>query len=313
MHRYVWFFLLVLFIATGWGTLACTPQEVSNEGLIAFTGISAGSERSSRIYLVDADGSGLEALPNSGGYGSGWAPAWSPDGNWIAYIVHQSDSNWPLYIIGADGSNRQLLLNGDLCHFPAWSPDGTQISFSRNGNIWVGTLTFDGVTASLRDLRQLTFLEQQDASLSSWSPDGTQIVFASQMGDPHGTSSYYDPNSGEIYLINSDGTGLVQLTDDGFEDNAPDWSPDGSRIVFISARDGDYEVCTMDPDGSNIQQLTNNSAGEGSPTWSPDGTKIVFFSDRDGNNEIYVMDADGSNQTRMTETDTIDFMPTWRP
>jgi Tol biopolymer transport system component len=224
-------------------TTALTPaanQDItlsgSGGGVIAFTGISASSQRSSRIYVMNADSSGLQALPNSGGSGSGWAPAWSPDGNWIAYIVHQSDSNWPLYVIGADGSDRQLLLNGDLCHFPSWSPDGAHISFTRNGSIWVGTIAFDGTTVTLGDLRQLTSMDRQDASVSSWSPDGTRIVFASQMGDPLGTSSYYDPNSGEIYLINSDGTGLKRVTYNTVFDSFPMFSPDGGKLVFASNR-----------------------------------------------------------------------------
>ncbi len=311
MQKYALFSIIVLLIITGCGAEAQHPG--GGKGMIAFTAMDADNQRSSSIFLMNVDGSELQALPNSGGNGSGWAPAWSPDGNWIVYIIHQSDNNWPLYVIAADGSNRQLLLSGDLCHFPAWSPDGTQITFSRNGNIWMGSVTIDGTPVSISDLRQLTFLEQQDASLSSWSPDGTQIVFASQMGDPHGTSSYYDPNSGEIYLINSDGTGLVNLTDDGFEDNAPDWSPDGSRIVFTSARDGDYEIYSMDPDGGNVQQLTDDPASDVSPSWSPDGSLIAFASDRDGNYEIYIMQADGSLQTRLTDTTTMDILPSWQP
>ena len=265
------------------------------------------------VRVRHADGSGLQPLPNSGGGASGWAPAWSPDGKWIAHIIHQNDNNWPLYIIGSDGENRQQILTGDLYHFPAWSPDGTQIAYSLDGDIWVTRVSMDGNTANITDQRQLTFLERQYASVSSWSPDGQQIVFASQMGDALGTASYFDPNSSEIYVVNVDGTGLHKLTENSISDSGPDWSPDDSRIAFTSARAGDYEIYTMNPDGSNIQQLTDDNASDGSPTWSPDGTRIAFVSDRDGNNEIYVMEADGSNQTRLTDTSTRDFLPTWKP
>ncbi|MFN2505618.1 MAG: TolB family protein, partial [Acidimicrobiales bacterium] len=67
------------------------------------------------------------------------------------------------------------------------------------------------------------------------------------------------------------------------------------RIVFISDRDGDNEVFTMNPDGSNQVNLTNNTATEFEPAWSADGTKIVFVSNRDANNEIYTMNSDGMN------------------
>jgi Tol biopolymer transport system component len=281
--------------------------------VIAFTAISASNERSSEIELMNADGSALQALANSGGGASGWAPAWSPDGKWIAYIVHQNDNNWPMYIIRSDGSNRQQVLTGDLYHFPAWSPDGTQIACSRNGNMWIMHISLDGDTANITDQRQLTFLDRQYASVSSWSPDGQQIVFVSQMGDARGTASYDDPNSSEIYMINIDGTGLHKLTENDVSDSEPDWSPFSNQIVFTSARDGDYEIYSMNTDGSNIQQLTDNPASDDCPAWSPDGTQIAFVSNRDGNNEIYIMDSDGSNQTRLTDTPTLDFLPTWRP
>ena len=262
---------------------------------------------------MNADGSGLQSLPNSGGGGSGWAPAWSPDGKWIAYIIHRNDNNWPLVIIGSDGNHRQEVLTGDLYHFPAWSPDGTQIAYSRNGNIWVARVSMEGNSANVTDQRQVTFLERQDASTSSWSPDGQQIVFASQLGDARGTASYSDPSSGEIYVINVDGTGLHRLTENSASDYGPDWSPDGSRIVFTSARDGDDEIYTMSPDGSNLQQLTGNDASDSSPTWSPDGTRIAFASGRDGKDEIYIMEAGGSNQTRLTDGPTRNFLPAWKP
>jgi Tol biopolymer transport system component len=295
-----------------------TPTPVpaltgSGGGVIAFTAISASNERISEIDLVNADGSGLQSLPNSGGSASGWAPAWSPDGRWIAYIVHQSDNNWPMYIIGSDGNNRQQLLTGDLYHFPSWSPDGTQLACSRNGNLWIMDVAVEGNTITIADQRQLTFLDRQDASVPSWSPDGRQIVFASMLGDARGTADYFDPNSAEIYIVNADGTDLHKLTDDAVSDSAPDWSPDGSQIVFASARDGDYEIYVMDADGRNIRPLTDDPASDGSPAWSPDGTQIVFASDRDGNNEIYVMNADGSDQVRLTNTPLQEFMPAWRP
>ena len=72
----------------------------------------------------------------------------------------------------------------------------------------------------------------------------------------------------------------------------PYWSSDGTRITFISDRDGNNEIYVMDADGSNQTNLTNNDVWDDFPNWSPDGTKIVFSSARDGNIEIYVMDVE---------------------
>ena len=79
------------------------------------------------------------------------------------------------------------------------------------------------------------------------------------------------------------------LTNDIPLDSDPAWSPDGSKIAFISSRDGAFEIYVMNADGSGQTRLTNGLADNAWPSWSPDGPKIAFFSNRDGNYEIYVM------------------------
>jgi hypothetical protein len=123
--------------------------------------------------------------------------------------------------------------------------------------------------------------------------------------------SYRDGES-NIYVMNSDGTGVTQLTNSpGYYDVYPAWSPDGTKIAFESDRNGVYEVFIMDADGSNQISLSNGSAQ--APRWSPDGSKIVFQSIRDGNYEVYVMDADGSNQINLINNPAKDGRPTWSP
>ena len=95
----------------------------------------------------------------------------------------------------------------------------------------------------------------------------------------------------------------------------PAWSPDGTKIAFVSDRDGDTEIYVMNADGSHPTNLTNTSAEDRTPAWSPDGTKIAFVSSRDGSAGIYVMNADGSNPTRLVGNINDDFWPTltWSP
>jgi dipeptidyl aminopeptidase/acylaminoacyl peptidase len=85
------------------------------------------------------------------------------------------------------------------------------------------------------------------------------------------------------------------------------------KVAFVSNRDGDDEIFTMNADGSGLAQLTSNTATDTRPDWSPDGTKIVFESNRDGNSEIYVMNADGTGQTRLTANAANDNQPVWSP
>ena len=91
----------------------------------------------------------------------------------------------------------------------------------------------------------------------------------------------------EIFSMNPNGSNQLQLTSNSARDDSPKWSRDGSRIVFVSDRDGLLEIYTMNADGSGQTRMTNNSVLDENPVWSPDGTKIAF--DRSG--EIFVMNA----------------------
>ena len=76
------------------------------------------------------------------------------------------------------------------------------------------------------------------------------------------------------------------------EEVGPFQSTSEPRIAFMSRRDGNEEIYTMNTDGNNIHRLTTNNARDTRPAWSADGSKIAFQSERDGNNEIYVMNSD---------------------
>ena len=117
----------------------------------------------------------------------------------------------------------------------------------------------------------------------------------------------------DIYVMNANGSGEAALTTNPASDNAPAWSPDGTRIAFASTRDGNSEIYVMNADGSGQTRLTSNIANDGGPAWTPDGNRIAFHSDRDGDFEIYVMTAAGAGQTRLTFGAASDVEPAWSP
>src|SRR5215211_4919077 len=139
------------------------------------------------------------------------------------------------------------------------------------------------------------------------APAGPMIAFTSNR----------DGNQ-EIYSMNSDGSNLRNLTNNPASDTEPEISPDGTKIAFVSTRDGilNPEIYTMNADGSNQQRLTKDdtNVADVHPTWSPDGGRIAFASNRDGNQEIYTMNAaDGSGQENLTNNPARDSAPAYSP
>jgi len=135
----------------------------------------------------------------------------------------------------------------------------------------------------------------------AWGPGYKKIVFNDFNGLP-GT---------DIWTMNADGTGAMPITKDGSNLFAS-WSPDGTKIAFVSTRTGNYQIYTMNADGTNEKQLTS-LGGNIYPSWSPDGTKILFDSNRMGSDDIFVMNPDGSNVQQLTTDPALDAEAVWSP
>jgi len=114
---------------------------------------------------------------------------------------------------------------------------------------------------------------------------------------PGGRIAFSRQRSGadDISIMNTDGTGEVQLTHDGARNLEPEWSPNGRKIAFSSNKEGHFDIYVMDDNGQNLQRLTDAPANDSVPKWSPDGKRIAFFSTRSPT-FLWVMDADGGNQ-----------------
>jgi len=102
-----------------------------------------------------------------------------------------------------------------------------------------------------------------DCRFPTWSPDGRYIAFNTLTDEP-------GDNVGQIWVVDADGTNprmLTRLDRDG-RNGRPAWSPEGTKIVFNSNRDGDYEIYIMDMDGANPQRLTYSARDDYQPDWS---------------------------------------------
>lgn len=110
-----------------------------------------------------------------------------------------------------------------------------------------------------------------------------------------------------------DGTDPYRLTNNSFNDQQPAWSPDGSKIVFTSERNGNLDIYVMNADGTGETRLTTNKGFDRYPAWSPDGSRIAFQSSRDGEESVYQMNVDGTHQTRFSFRPGSDLVPAWSP
>ena len=123
-------------------------------------------------------------------------------------------------------------------------------------------------------------------------------------------SSFRDGNF-EIYAMDAYGGNQENLTNHPAYDSQPDWSPDGTKITFVSRRDsGRSQIHVMDADGKNVIRLTEGLGKKGLPNWSPDGRKIAFTVVNKGNYHIAVMDADGNNREKLVDQAGA---PSWSP
>jgi Tol biopolymer transport system component len=119
--------------------------------------------------------------------------------------------------------------------------------------------------------------------------------------------------NGDVFLMNADGSGPVDLTNDPGVDSQAAVSPDGTKIAFQTTRGGNGEIFVMNADGSGQANRTNNVNIDNQPAWSPDSSKIVFASNRAGNNDIWVMNADGSGPTKLTNDVDNESNPSFSP
>jgi len=269
-------------------TVSCSPVPLAAPGgEIAF-------DSDGEVYLLSADGatrSNLTHNPSSDG-----DPAWSPDGQAIAFESGRTATR-QVYVMNADGSGQTRLTRGAFANTPAWSPDGSKIAFSSSetGKEGIYVMNPDG-----RAIAQLT--NTGSASSPAWSPDGTKIAFM-------GGGSFET----EIFVMNSDGSNVTRLTTAPGIDANPAWSPDGTKIAFNSDRSGERHIHVMNADGTAVTQLTFGASSNIQPAWSPDGSKIAFVSQRTGASRLYMMNPDGTEQVPLTPSSYDAFGPAWRP
>lgn len=264
-------------------TATAVPAKPALKGRIAFP-VFDPARGTYDIYVANADGSGRKKLVEEASQ-----PDFNSDGTQIAYRSWNNERRGILaQVIGANWWNIQGKQWRAEAARPSWSPDDQAFTFhsredpDRLPRIYVTEgLNYRVIMSDQGGIYGPVFGEYP-----SWLPDGT-IVYAARQCRECG-----------LFVITPTGQLVRRLTHDP-GDAAPEGSPDGKMVAFMSNRDGNWEIYVVNVDGSGLRRLTNHPAIDGLPTWSPDGRYIAFVSNRDGDWAIWVVRPDGSGLKRL--------------
>jgi TolB protein len=269
---------LLSSIALLFGTFAlATPAHATfrgNNGRLAFRRYLNNAHSHGAIFTIKPDGTGERQVthPRSGVLDA--EPDWSPNGEWIAFeriaahCCRKPSQRDRLFKVRADGTHLTLLSERLPCGKEA------------------GQCAADDYPA--------------------WSPSGTRIAFTRDFGP-----ALVGEQGVGLFVMRGDGTHVRQITEKitltRFQDAKPQWSPDGTRLVFDRQRlsDGQHAVFTVRLDGTHAQRLTPwRLSPDDNPDWSPDGRWILFHSHGDDGKQdnLYLVHPNGSDLHRITHS-----------
>jgi TolB protein len=248
-----------------------------------------------------------EAQQLTDGPGYDYQPDWSPDGRAVLYCSYQKDAI-ELWLLELEtGKTRQLTEGNAVNVEPRWSPDGTRViyvSTSYNGRFHVFSADVrDGKLVNIVRLTGETkspspryYYSAFDTEINPvWTRDGEEILFVSNHGHIYGTGGFWRMKArpgAEAREIHYEETTWKAR---------PDFSPDGSRIVYSSYLGRQWhELWVMPANGGDAFPISYGDWDETCVRWSPDGRELAFISNRLGNTELWLQAMPGGTQRKLT-------------
>lgn len=228
-----------------------SPAFSPGGGKIVFTTDRKGKFE---LWVMNADGTRQRSLTPSPE--SDVNPTYSPNGKWIAFAC-RAHGNWDICVVTSKGTGRHNLTHDSATELDAaWSSDSKQIVFDRvvgtRSDIWSVSPKGGGP----KNITPGSALNELDPTLSKTG----KLAF----------DAIDDKGNIDVYVTRPGSTQATRLTDDPAEDSAPVYSPDGSKILFVSTRTGEYEIFVMNADGSDQRNVSRDpGAPDVAPNFAP--------------------------------------------
>jgi Tol biopolymer transport system component len=300
--------LFVLRSARPWGEDQLgikndTGPSWSADGKGLIVSDTAPSHRGLGLYRYNLDTHDLIPLTNPGSDERDLNPAVSSDGIWLAYARFSSYDSSDIFVTSLNDQQERRLTSDHMdIQGLAWSSDNREIVFSSNRfgayGLWAVNLN-DGGLAAIPTAGE-------SAIQPAVSRDGKFIVYADAA------------LRSDILRVNLEQAGssasALSIAPSTRRSHSAQFSPDGSKIAFVSDRSGKWELWISNADGTEASQLTNfGAASVGSPRWSPDGRSIAFDARPKGHSEIFVVSVDGQGLRDLSPRDQEEKQPAWSP